>query len=465
MTAVVRSFSFESHRLRVRPRNQTYPPGARDDPNVTAMRYTAGGAAPDGALTPESPALSSEVLRAMFLHKLKTALLVACIAILLAGGGVTDSLHARSSPDAEPPSPDEAPGERATHGERPADKPVATATHAVTISRPMRREATPYQDYDGRLEALRAVKVRPGVSGFVLKICFKAGAEVKQGDALFELDSREPQLALKKAQTELALAQAIKKESDASRRSATLPEDCDKYVEKVAATNAAVATARLEVTRARLALEATKITAPMSGQVGRPLVEPRTLVFRGPDRATLLTTVTSLDPIGLLFDMDELSFLRYQRLLREKQVKGLGSPLRVQLADEGGFPREGTLDSFEDHVSAATGTVRVRGSLPNPGRLLLPGMFARVRMAVGPRRAVLEVPEAAVLSDQGKKYVLVVNDQSVVERRYVTTGPIDNGMRIVEKGLRDEDRVVTAGLGGLHPGDPVEPRRKDTPER
>jgi RND family efflux transporter MFP subunit len=194
-------------------------------------------------------------------------------------------------------------------------------------------------------------------------------------------------------------------------------------------------------------------------------VDAGALVFRGQDRATLLTTVTSLDPIGLTFDMDEHAFLRYRRLLREKQVKGAGSSLRMQLADENGFPHEGTVDSVEDRVDPQSGTVRVRGRFPNPGRLLLPGMFARVRMTFGPPRAVLAVPEEAILSDQGKKYVLVVNDHSVAERRAVTLGPADNGMRIVEKGLRGEDWVVIAGPADLHPGDPVEPRKKALPKR
>ena len=128
--------------------------------------------------------------------------------------------------------------------------------------------------------------------------------------------------------------------------------------------------------------------------------------------------------------------------------------------EENGFPHEGTLESFDDRVDAQTSTVRVRGSLPNPGRLLLPGMFMRVRMTFGPLRAVLEIPEEAILSDQGHKYVLVVNDHNVAERRPVTIGPEDNGMRIIEKGLRPDDQVVIAGIARVQPGDTVEPRRK-----
>jgi RND family efflux transporter MFP subunit len=343
----------------------------------------------------------------------------------------------------------------------------------VTVSHPLRREVAPYQDYTGRLEARRAVEVRPAVSGFVQSVCFKAGDEVKKGAVLFELDSQVLRLALEKAETDLALAQAKKKQSDAdlaraNRLVATghmIQSDLDRLTGQAAAVEADLKTAKMAVTRARLEWEATKITAPMSGRVGRPLVEPGTLVFRGQDRATLLTTVTCLDPIGLAFDMDERSFLLYQRLLREHKVQGAGGRLVLAVAGQEGFPQEGTLEGFEDHVNPESGTVRVRGSFPNPGQLLLPGMFARVRMTFGPPRAALVVPEAAVLSDQGRKYVLVVGDGNVAQRRPVTLGPTDDGMRVVEKGLRDEDWVVIAGAGGVHPGDPVEPRKKAAPQR
>jgi RND family efflux transporter MFP subunit len=126
---------------------------------------------------------------------------------------------------------------------------------------------------------------------------------------------------------------------------------------------------------------------------------------------------------------------------------------------------EGTLESFEGSVNPQTGTVRVRGRFPNPGQVLLPGMFARVRMNFGPPRAVLEVPEEAILSDQGKRYVLVVNDRNVAERRPVSLGPTENGMRIVEKGLGAEDWVVIAGLAQVQPGDPVQPRKQAMPKR
>jgi RND family efflux transporter MFP subunit len=296
------------------------------------------------------------------------------------------------------------------------------------------------------------VDVYPSVRGPVLKVCFKAGAEVKGGDLLFELDPRAAQLALGKAQSELVLAEAKRKGIGPSA------------LDLIAEAEARIRAAKLELDRARLELEATRVAAPMSGQVGRPLVDEGALVFRGSDRATLLTTITSLDPIGLTFDMDQNSFLRYQRLLRENQVKGAGSPLRMRVADESGYPHEGTLESFENRVNPETGTVRVRGSFPNPGRLLLPGMFASVRLTFGKPRAVLEVPEEALLSDQGKRYVLVVGEGNRAQRRDVTPGWADDGMRVIEKGLSADDWVVITLPAGLRAGDRVEPLKKAAPE-
>jgi RND family efflux transporter MFP subunit len=315
--------------------------------------------------------------------------------------------------------------------------------------------------------------VRPAVSGFVEKVCFKAGDEVKKGDVLFELDSRAAQLTVEKAVAELELAEAKKTQADKDiervrklfERNVVSTEEVDRVTGQAAPAKAAVKLAKIEVARAKLELAATKVTAPMSGHVGRPLVEPGTLVFRGSDRATLLTTVTVLDPINLTFDMDERTFLDYQRLQREKKAKGAGSSLRLRLGTENDFGHEATLESFDSQLNAATGTMRVHGSIPNPDQRLPPGMFIRVRMTLGPPRAVLVVPEDAVLSDQGKKYVLVVNDRNLAERRAVTLGPTDNGMRIIEKGLRDEDWLIIADFAGIHPGEAVAPKKKTSPKR
>lgn len=163
-------------------------------------------------------------------------------------------------------------------------------------------------------------------------------------------------------------------------------------------------------------------------------------------------------PLTVRFDMDERSYLRYQRLLSAGQVKGRGDPLAMGLSDENSFPRAGTFDHFENEFNPVKGTIGVYGVLPNADGLLLPGMFVRVRMTFGPPRPVLEVPEKAVGREQGQSYLWVASNQNIVERGAVRTGAMDGGMRIIEEGLRPEDRVVIAGAKGLKPGDHVEPQ-------
>jgi RNA polymerase sigma factor (sigma-70 family) len=163
-------------------------------------------------------------------------------------------------------------------------------------------------------------------------------------------------------------------------------------------------------------------------------------------------------PLTVRFDMDERSYLRYQRLLSAGQVKGSGDPLAMGLSDENSFPRAGTLDHFENEFNPVKGTIGVYGVLPNADGLLLPGMFVRVRMTFGPPRPVLEVPEEAVGREQGQSYLWIASNQNIVERRAVRTGAMDGGMRVIEEGLCPEDRVVIAGAKGLKPGDHVEPQ-------
>ena len=440
---------------------------------AAALRYTAKGAAAGNILTPRITTLTQEALRAMFFHKLKTGIftLTAFVGIVLGGGGLAIGLQRKAGPETDaagvpavsnPPAPQK---EKEAAGNVPA-KMAPT----VTVCLPTRRQSAPYQDYNGRLEARQAVDIYPAVGGFVVKVCVKAGTEVKKGDLLFELDPRAALAARQKAEVELALAEAKKKQSDdAMRALSSLPPGQNvvnpqlaKLADQAPTAEAAVKTARLELDRARLDFDATKVPSPMDGQVGRILVSPGSLVFRGPDRATRLTTVSRLDPLGLTFAMDERTFLSL-RSLPEKEVKGLGNKLQVRLAGEDGFPREARLDGFADRADPTTGTVTVHGTLPNPRRLLLPGMFATVRMVVGPPRAVLEVPESAIASlgpGTGGSGVFVVGKDNIAKLRQVTLGWLDSGMRVVESGLAADDWVVISPAADRCPdGKRVEPRK------
>jgi len=323
------------------------------------------------------------------------------------------------------------------------------------------------------------VDVQPTVSGRLEKVLFQAGADVKKGKLLFEIESTSYQLALEKAETEVERVgtQISQKERDLKQARGLVnkgfgsEKEISKAESEVREAEANHRQAQLERQRAKLNMAATKITAPLDGRISEPRVYPGNQVYAGGDKTIVLATITVLDPIGLSFDMDERSYLRYQHLLREKEVKGTGSPLSMGVSDESGFPREGTLIGFGDRIDERFGTIRARAKLANPDGLLLPGMFARVRLAFGRPRAMLVVPRKALGRDGGKDYVLIVKDQRQVERRNVKTeslhvvkGPgqfppmmdLDDQNAFIKEGLNQEDWVIISDIHGLQPGDEVE---------
>ncbi len=414
----------------------------------SAIRTALGGA---GAVPARVAAVTERVLRAMFLRKLLAgALVLTALAGAFVGGRLLVPVPAGAAAQAEPPE------------EKAPAKPAA-----VTVSRPVKRMRAPFQDFLGRLEAGQVVLVRAQVSGPLLKVCFKDGAEVKKGDLLFEIDPRPLKAEVDQAEANLAVARAkidlaradLRNAQKLAEQKVVSREEVESRVIKVSLAESEYKAAQARLELARLTLDQTQVRAPMDGTIGRHLVDPGNLVTGSGPGATLLATLSSLDPIGVVFDMAERSFLTYGQLVREGQVKGEGGPLRVGLFGEEGIPHEGTLVSFDDRADPQTGTIRARGILPNPGRRMLPGMSARVRIPFGKPRRVLEVPEAAVGSDQGKHFVWVVNERNVVDRREVKVGPVDGQMRIIEAGLGADDGVVIRGMAGLKAGDKVEPRR------
>jgi multidrug efflux system membrane fusion protein len=438
---------------------------------AAALRYAAGRAAAESTLSPRITALTEEVLRAMFLHKLKTGILVlvAFVGVLLAGGGLAGGLYAPGGLHAQPLSTGEVSEAQAAGQEQAGDKPIPSAPHPVTVSRPARREAAPYQDYTGHTEAASSVNLRARVTGYLTKVAFKGGSEVKQGDLLFEIDPRPYQAELAKAEANLAVAEAHLKraEADVARVKAQLGkgslsrEDYDKVVGDRDEAAAGVAAASAVRELARLNLSFTRVSAPVGGRIGRQLVDPGNIV-KADD--TVLATIVSKDPMYAYFDVDERTVLELRQAITSGKIRD-ELPVAIGLANKAGFPLPAKIDFVNNSVDPTAGTLHVRAVLPNAAGLLLPGMFVRVRLTVGPPRAVLEVPEEAILTDQGKKYVLVVGEGGIAQRRAVTLGWADGGMRVVEKGLGAEDWVVIAGLVGVQPGEKVEPRKNATPAR
>jgi RND family efflux transporter MFP subunit len=339
----------------------------------------------------------------------------------------------------------------------------------VTVAHPTWHYPKPFEDYLGRLGAHQVVEVRSRLGGVLGKIHFKVGEVVKKGDLLFEIDPD-----MYKAQVEKAVQELKAKEAEARRQAAALERyqewvaqgsvarsALDQIASKAEAANAALRAARATFEVARRNLEGTKILAPVAGRVVERIVSPQDRIEAN---STALAKIAPAGRIGVHFEMDERSLLRYRRLLAAGQVQESGGPLYVGLADEDGFPHEATLSRFNSQVDASKGTIGVYGTLPNSGGILLPGMSARVRIPFTKQRRALAVPDAAVVTDGGKQFVWVVGKGDVAERRAVKAGAKEGRLRLIESGLRPDEQIITGGTDGLRPGDRVEPRRPGAKE-
>ena len=357
---------------------------------------------------------------------------------------------------------------------RPAPPPVETPPPKVTVSLPVEREVRDYVDFTGRTDSKYAVEIRPRVTGYLTKMPFVEGAEVKKDDLLFEIDPRPYQAQLDKAAADVNLAAASLKLAQADNvraknvakmnAGAISQQDLDKYqaTEDQAAAQLAAQQAAME--GYKLNLEFTQIKAPVDGQVSRYLL---TLGNLATQDQTQLTTLVSLDPMYGYFEVDENTILRIVRnlapdtkdALRTKQV-----PVLMGLADEGGkFSYNGYIDFADNQLTAGTGTLSLRGVFENPimksgRRMLRPGMFVRIRLPIGKPHSGLLVIDKALSSDQGQKYLLVVDQNNVVQYRRVKTGALQpDGLRIIEEGLQPNEAVIVSGLQLVRPLMKVEP--------
>jgi multidrug efflux system membrane fusion protein len=348
---------------------------------------------------------------------------------------------------------------------RPAGPPPEPPPPAVTVAEPVSRPVTEYRDYTGRIEAVEAVDVRARVRGFLEKIHFKEGVEVKQGDLLYTIDPKPFQAALDQVEAEVRRLDALVRQTESeAQRVIRLRGTGAVTQEEVIAREAArdEARANLEkskaaVAAARLDLGYTQIRAPIDGRIGRTLVTEGNLV--GYNEPTLLTTIVRVDPVYVTFEAPERDFLEYQELIREQNAPtaaGGEIPLQVGLVTEKGYPHPGVLRFRDNRVDPGTGTILLRGTLPNPDRVLTPGLYARVRVPFGPPRPRLLVPVRALAADQRSRYVLIVAPDDTVEYRPVVTGiETDDGLVAVTEGLKPGERVVVNGLQRARPGGKV----------
>lgn len=415
-----------------------------------------------------------------------------------------------------------------------AQKPPAlppSGPAQVEVCLPVQQEIRDYEDFSGQTEAVASIDIRARVTGYLSAVHFEHGAEVKQGDVLFEIDP--PYYEAELARAEGGVAQA---ESRLNRLRADYERTVTLHKQNVitqaqfdlATSDVNEAEGTLKAARALLKIAQvnfgyTKVKAPISGRVSRPFIDPGNLV-KADD--TILTRVVAQDPMWVYFDLDERTLLRLRRLHAQGNSHGVeghnvittahaeapavfgraeaedpgalreaapsdephepaapaihdpesatsssaafssvdcAAEVFMGLADERGYTRRGTLDFEDNRVDPSTGTLRVRAVFSNADRLLSPGLFVRIRIPVGePYRALL-VPEAALGTDQGQRFVYVVDDQSNVSYRRVAVGKLHEGRRVITAGLEPHERVVVTGLQRVIPGNKVEARLIEMP--
>ena len=354
-----------------------------------------------------------------------------------------------------------------TLNSRAEDKPAAAPPlQTVTVAPVPEREISEWDEFTGRLEAVDQVEIRPRVSGYIKRVTFTEGREVKKGEVLFEIDPRPYQAELARAEAELERAKSaaalaasdVQRAQTLVKAQAISREEYDSRTSAEAQGGAGVKAAEAAVQTARLNLEWTRVHSPINGRVSNALVTSGNLVEAGPP-ATLLTTVVSLDPMYVYFDSDEQTYLRYAGRARHgSNWRTAKLPVYLGLANEDGFPHEGQLDFVDNQIDPNTGTIRTRAVFSNTSRALTPGLFARVKLVGDHKRKALLVRDAAIGTDQDRKFVLVVGPGDTLAYRPVVPGRLVDGLRIIDSGLQPGEHVVVNGLMRVRPGMKVAPQ-------
>ncbi|WP_313913131.1 efflux RND transporter periplasmic adaptor subunit [Tahibacter sp.] len=341
----------------------------------------------------------------------------------------------------------------------PAAPPPPDVSVAAVVAKPVRQ----WDDFTGRIGAVEMVELRARVSGYVQRVAYEEGQEVKKGDLLFVIDPRPYRAVLDRALADLDRARAearLAQAQDARAQSlieakAISREEFETRKAATAQGGAGVRAAEAAVAAAQLDLTFTEVRSPIDGRAGRAAITQGNLAQAD---ATLLTTVVSQDPVYVNFESDEQAYLRYLELARKGERSGSHNPVRVGLANEDGYPHEGTVDFVDNQVDAATGTIRARAILRNPDRVFTPGLFARVQLEGSAEFQALLIDDKAVLTDQDRKYVYVLGEQNKAMRKDVVLGRTVEGLRVVQSGLQAQEKVIVHGVQKVFfPGMPVTP--------
>jgi RND family efflux transporter MFP subunit len=339
----------------------------------------------------------------------------------------------------------------------------------VTVSQPQKRPVTEYLELTGNTQAINTVQLRARVEGYLEKVFFQDGDRVKKGQLLFLIQQNTYQAKLQQAKADLLSQKArlFQAQTEFTRYSKLLKEkaasqvDVDQWLYNRDAAKAALLAAEAQRDLAQLNLDYTRVASPFDGRIDRRLRDPGNLVGSG--ESTVLADVNQIAPIYIYFTVNERDLLRLMggtRLSPEEASKKKW-PMSFGLANEKGYPHEGLLDFAAISVTPTTGTLLLRGIFPNTEGKVMPGLFARVRMPVGEKKAALVVPAQAIGYDQLGPYVLVVNEKKVVERRTVTLGAEVSGLRVIEDGLQGDEWVVVEGVIKAIPGRTVNPEKSE----
>lgn len=350
-----------------------------------------------------------------------------------------------------------------SHAEEAGAPPAPDVSAAPVLV----KQISQWDEFSGRVEAVENVDLRPRVSGYIDKVNYVEGQEVKKGDVLFTIDARSYQAEYDRARAELARARTqstlARGESERAKRlSEQQAISTETWEQRRAASDQAgaqVQAAQAALDAAALNLEFTKVRAPINGRAGRAMVTAGNLVSAG-DAASVLTTLVSLDKVHVYFDADEATFLRYAQMDRKGErpsERSASLPVKVGLSGETGFPHEGKVDFLDNQVTRSTGTIRVRALLDNADRQFTPGLFARVQLLGSGQFQAMLIDDRAVLTDQDRKYVYVVDKDGKAQRRDIALGRSAEGLRIVENGLAAGDKVIVDGVQKVFmPGMPVQ---------
>jgi multidrug efflux system membrane fusion protein len=333
----------------------------------------------------------------------------------------------------------------------------------VGVAQVVSKSVQQWDEYTGRISAIDTVELRPRAGGYVQRVAYKEGQDVKQGDLMFQIDPRPYRAALDNALAQLARARVAQRlETIRNKRAQSLIEDNAISHEELDLRRAAqaqsaadVQAAEAAVATAKLNLSFTEVRAPVSGRASRALLTVGNLATAD---ETLLTTVVSQDPMYVYFDADENSYLRYKEQERKNERTAQDNAVHVGLANETGYPHTGKVDFLDTQVNPTLGTVRARAVLPNPDRIFTPGLFARVQFVSGQKAQALLIDDKAILTDQDRKYVYAVDKDGKAQRKDIVPGGMVDGLRVVQSGLAPDDRIVVVGLQKIfYPGMPVMP--------